>query len=169
MGSRPLIDWIDYTLRVRIPSEEQTNINIMATIKKLMTLLSKEGLVDERAGIISQFTNGRKFSAIDLNSFELDSLCTFLENEQKKKQNELDKKRKRVIAAIFGVHKKANKEVSMEYVKGIACRAAKVDSFNQIQPHRLDSLYNAFLNAQKDLTFAKRLVEGFINEQISYN
>ena len=57
----------------------------------------------------------------------------------------------------------------MDYVKGVACKAAKEQTFNQIPSARLDSLYNAFLNAQKDLTFSNRLVEGFINEQISYN
>ena len=141
----------------------------MATIKKLMTLLSKEGLVDERAGIIAQFTNGRKSSARDLDAIKLDSLCTFLQNEQQKQQNDVDKKRKRLIASIFGTFKLANKEVSIDYVKGIACRASKEKNFNNIPPARLDSLYSAFLNAQKDLTFAKRLVDGFINEQISYN
>lgn len=141
----------------------------MATIKKLMTLLSKEGLVDERAAIIAQFTNGEKSSARQLNASELDTLCTFLENETTKQKNDLDKKRKRLIASIFGVFKMVNRNVSMEYVKGIACRAAKVQNFNQIPPARLDSLYNAFRNAQKDLTFTSRLVEGFTNEQISYN
>lgn len=141
----------------------------MATIKKLMTLLSIGGLVDERADIIAQFTNGKKSSARDLNALELDHLCIYLENQQKKQQNALDKKRKRLIASIFGVHELANKEVTLPYVKGIACIAAKVNDFNKIPPSRLDSLYNAFLNAQKDLTFAKKLVAGFINEQISYN
>ncbi|OWK97079.1 hypothetical protein AP75_13180 [Kaistella haifensis DSM 19056] len=141
----------------------------MATLKKLMTLLSNQGLVEERAAIIAQFTNGAKSSARQLNASELNTLCTFLENETTKQKNDLDKKRKRLIACIFGVFKLANRKVSMEYVKAIACRAAKEKNFNQIPPARLDSLYSAFLNAQKDLTFSKRLVDGFINEQISYN
>ena len=141
----------------------------MATLKKLMTLLSNEGLVEDRAVIIAQFTNGKKTSAKDLDPAELDTLCIFLENEFTKQSNDLDKKRKRLIASIFGVFKLANRTVSIDYVKGIACRAAKETNFNQIPPARIDSLYNAFLNAQKDLTFSKRLVEGFINEQISYN
>ena len=141
----------------------------MATLKKLMTLLSNEGLVEERAVIIAQFTNGKKTSAKDLDPSELDTLCTFLENETTKQKNDLDKKRKRLIASIFGVFKLANRTVSMEYVKATACRAAKEKNFNQIPPARLDSLYSAFINAQKDLTFSKRLVEGIINEQTSYN
>ena len=70
----------------------------MATIKKLMTLLSNQGLVDERAEIIAQFTNGEKSSARELTEIEIDILCAFLDNEPDKKQNDLDKKRKRLIA-----------------------------------------------------------------------
>lgn len=141
----------------------------MGTTRKLMTLLSLQGLAEQRAQIIAQFTQGRTSSARELNSIELDGLCRYFESEQKKQEIQLDKKRKRLIASIFGVFKLANKTVEIDYVKGIACRAAREKSFNQIPPARLDSLYNAFLNAQKDLTFAKRMVEGFINEQISYN
>lgn len=141
----------------------------MATLKKLMTLLSNQGLVDERAEIIAQFTNGEKSSARELTEIEIDVLCALFDKQANKPVDELNKKRKRLIAAIFGVFKLANKTVSMDYVKAIACRAAKEKTFNQIPSARLDSLYNAFLNAQKDLTFSKRLVDGFINEQVSYN
>lgn len=71
---------------------------------------------------------------------------------------EMNLKRKRLIAAIFGVLKLLNKKPTMAYVKSIACRAAKVKDFNDIPSERLNSLYNAFLNAQKDLGFAQRLV-----------
>ena len=57
----------------------------------------------------------------------------------------------------------------MEYVKAIACRAAKEDNFNKIPAERLTSLYNAFLNAQKDLNFAKRLVDSLVEETIILN
>lgn len=141
----------------------------MATTKKLMTLLSKQGLAEKRGEIISQFTQGRTTSARALYSHELYSLCNFFELEQKKQDRELDKKRKRVIAAIFSIHEKMNKKVSMEYVKGIACKAAKVKDFNKIPSTRLDSIYNAFVNRSKDLDFAGRMVEGFINDQMCYN
>lgn len=71
---------------------------------------------------------------------------------------EMNLKRKRLIGAIFGVFKLLNKKPTMAYVKKIACRAAKVEDINDIPPQRLQSLYNAFLNAQKDLGFAQRLV-----------
>lgn len=138
----------------------------MATLKKLMTLMSKEGVADNRADIISTFTHGRTSSAKHLNPSEIDSLCEFFE---KNSTENLDKKRKRVIAAIFGLYKKMNKDVSLEYVKAHACRAAKVDDFNKIPSSRLDSIYNAFLKAQKDVNYSTRLVEGYISEQKYYN
>ncbi|GAA4156744.1 hypothetical protein GCM10022217_16060 [Chryseobacterium ginsenosidimutans] len=138
----------------------------MATLKKLMTLLSKEGLLEQRADVINLYTGGRTSSAKELTPFEIQALCdTITENSQ----NTLDKKRKRVLASIFGVYKKMNKQVSIEYVKAHACRAAKVDDFNKIPPSRLDSIYNAFLKAQKDLEYSKRLVEGHYFEQTHYN
>lgn len=138
----------------------------MATIKKLMTLMSKAGVADHRAEVIEKFTQGRTTSARQLTRIELESLCQFFETNN---NESLDKKRKRVIAALFGMFKKMNKNVSMEYVKAIACRAARYEAFNDIPASRLDSLYNAFLNAQKDLNFVSRLVEGYISEQQYYN
>ena len=138
----------------------------MATLKKLMTLLSKEGLLEQRADIIREWTGGRTASATELTPAEITAMCFVLEKDS---IETLDKKRKRLIAAIFGLFKRMHKPVSMEYVKGIACRAAKVERFNQISSTRLDSLYNAFKIAQKDLSFTQKMVEGYINEQQSYN
>lgn len=138
----------------------------MGNLKKLMTLLSREGLLEQRGEIIHDFTHGRTTSAKQLTPGEIDAMCFILE---KHTQRSLDKKRKRLIAAIFAVFNKMNKKVSIEYVKAIACRAAKAENFNQIPSGRLDSLYNSFLKAQKDLNFSARLVEGFINEQKFYN
>ncbi|WP_102980143.1 hypothetical protein [Chryseobacterium scophthalmum] len=138
----------------------------MATLKKLMTLMSKEGVSNQRAEIISAFTHGRTASAKNLNPQEIDTLCEFYERNSTEK---LNKKRKRVIAAIFGMFKKMNKNVTTEYVKSIACRASNYERFNDIPSSRLDSLYAAFLKAQKDLNFAGRMVEGYISEQQHYN
>lgn len=138
----------------------------MATLKKLMTILNKEGLTEQRGEIITGFTNGRTDSARQLTATEINELCGVLEGNP---TIALDKKRKRLIAAIFGMFEKMNKQVSMDYVKAIACQAAKVKTFNSIPSTRLDSIYNAFLKAQKDLTFANRIVQNYIDEQTSYN
>lgn len=138
----------------------------MATVKKLMTLLSKEGLIASRADVIHTFTNGRTSSVRELNSKEIETLCNFFEANSKET---LDKKRKRLIAVLFGVFNLMNRKVSIDYVKSIACRAAKEENFNKISSSRLDSLYNAFLKAQKDLEFSGRLVDNYITESQLYN
>ena len=141
----------------------------MATTKKLMTLLSMQGLADKRGEIVSELTKGRTTSVRQLYQWELDDLCLFLENAQKKQNIELDKKRKRLMAAIYGINQKLGKKVSEQYVNGIACQAAKVDDFNKIPAYKLDNLYAVFTKQQKDLDFSKRYVTGLINEAISYN
>lgn len=130
----------------------------MATLKGLMTTLSKKGLQEQRGEIIYNFTGGRTSSARDLTPTEINSLSEALKNTAKPSQKDLDKKRKRLIAAIFGVFKIFHKQPTMEYVKGMACRAARKDSFNDIPPAKLVSLYNAFIHAQRDYSFARRLI-----------
>lgn len=128
----------------------------MATLKALMTVLSKQGLQEERREIIWNFTQGRTCFARELTQLEINELHRKLQN----KDDELDKLRKRLIAAIFGTLSKLNqKDASIEYVKAIACRAAGVKSFNRISKMRLISIYNAFLKAQKDADFATNIVD----------
>ena len=131
-----------------------------------MTLLSKEGLLAQRADIIREWTAGRTTSAKDLTPAELTAMCFVLEKDS---VETLDKKRKRLLAAIFGFHEKQNKKISLDYAKGIACKIGKVDNINKISSTRLDSIYNAFKIAQKDLEFTKRLAASWLNEQTSYN
>lgn len=139
----------------------------MATIKKLQTLFSEKGMnTDERHEVIFNFTGGRTESSRELTPQELETLCNAL---QDKYSAEMDAKRKRLLAAIFGMFKKMNKEANLSYVKAIACRAAGVKNFNDIPSTRLDSLYNAFLNAQRDLDFSHRIISGYIEECKSYN
>lgn len=138
----------------------------MATLKKLMTLMSKEGVQDQRGEIISAFTHGRTSSAKHLNPQEIDTLCEFYE---KNSREALDKKRKRVIRAQFAVFELMNKQVSMDYVKACICRRAKTESINQITSGKLDNIYNALLDAQKQLRISGRLVDAHFLESKSYN
>lgn len=137
----------------------------MATLKKLMTLLSLEGLTSQRAEIISQFTGGRTTSAKELQPAELAELCAVLDKNTLK----LDQKRKRCIRAQFAVFEMMNKQVSMEYVIGVICIRAKVDNINKIPSGKLDNIYNALLDAQKQLRFSGRLVDVHLLESQTYN
>lgn len=139
----------------------------MATLKALMTTLSKKGLQEQRGEIIYNFTGGRTSSAKELKLKEITALYNALNG--KDSTAEMDKKRKRLLAAIFGVFEKLNQKPSMDYVKGLACRAAKVEDFNKIPSERLNSLYNAFLHAQRDLNFSQRVVDGALQNLTELN
>ena len=66
-----------------------------------------------------------------------------------KKIEELDKKRKGLIRSIFEWFKLQGKVVDMDYVKGVACRAAGVDDFNKISEGSLTRLYAEFCRKQR--------------------
>lgn len=139
----------------------------MATLKQLMTILSIQKVSDEdRAQLICSWTKGRTSSARELRPEEMQDIVDKL---QKAEQSNPDIWRKRVMAAIYGFLSKMNKEATPELVKGIACRAAKVQDFNKIPTQRLVSLYTAFTNMQKDLNFAKKMVESFTLDSQNYN
>lgn len=61
----------------------------------------------------------------------------------------LDSKRKGLIASIFAWFKLQGKVPTMEYVKGVACRAAGVDDFNKISEASLTRLYAEFCRKQR--------------------
>ena len=139
----------------------------MATLKQLMTILSIQKVSDEdRAQLVCSWTKGRTTSARELRPGEMQDIVDKLQHAD---QNNPDIWRKRVMAAIYGFLGKMNKEATPELVKGIACRAAKVQDFNKIPTQRLVSLYTAFTNMQKDLNFAKRMVESFTLDSQNYN
>lgn len=139
----------------------------MATLKQLMTILSMQKVSDEdRAQLVCSWTKGRTTSARELRPAELQEIVNQLQNIEKTSP---DIWRKRVMAAIYGFLGKMNKEANPELVKGIACRAAKINDFNKIPVQRLISLYTAFTNMQKDLNFAKKMVESFTLESQNYN
>ena len=139
----------------------------MATLKKLMTILSKRSVSNEqRADLVYSWTNGRTTSARDLNAYELTWICKSLEGQKSK----LDTNRKRLIASIFGYLEKMNiKDAPIDYVKAVACKASGYNRFNDIPEDRLNSLYNSFSKRQKDLNFTDKMVQGWILEQTSYN
>ena len=139
----------------------------MATLKQLMTILSMQKVSDDdRAQLVCSWTKGRTTSTRELTAKEMQDIVDKLQNAE---QSNPDIWRKRVMAAIYGFLGKMNKEATPELVKGIACRAAKVQDFNKIPTQRLVSLYTAFTNMQKDLNFAKKMVESFTLDSQNYN
>lgn len=127
-------------------------------LKRLHTLLGRLGVDDESRCDLLMFKYGVKSSA-DLNTKQLVELCDMLEADLNPQKRELDKNRKRVIAAIGGWLQKLGRENNLPHIKAIACRAAGVRSFNEISLERLRSLYSAFTNKQRDMEFVSTLTK----------
>lgn len=60
-----------------------------------------------------------------------------------------DKWRKRVIASVFNWFAMIGKPVTMDYVKGVSCRASGCKGFNEIPVDKLRSLYHTFTHKSK--------------------
>lgn len=71
--------------------------------------------------------------------------------QAKRQADEMDRWRKRLIASIGGWMRLSGKEGGIEAIKAVACRAAGKGDFNAIPKGQLVSLYNAFLQKQKDV------------------
>lgn len=95
-----------------------------------------------REGIIMEFTNGLTGSLSELHTSYPDLYRKMKSQLLQQQTYELDQARKRLIAALFSYLK--NEKPSLEYVKAVACNAAKVDRFNDISLAKLKSLYRIF-------------------------
>lgn len=69
--------------------------------------------------------------------------------QKQQADDRLDKARKKLIAAIFSNLEERGYKPTMDYVKAVACKGAKVTRFNDIALPTLKDLYNRFRN--KDL------------------
>lgn len=69
--------------------------------------------------------------------------------QKQQADDRLDKARKKLIAAIFSNLEGRGYKPTMDYVKAVACKGAKVTRFNDIALPTLKDLYNRFRN--KDL------------------
>lgn len=118
-------------------------------LKKFHTLCARLNMdADMKLALISGY--GVE-SSKDLTNAELLELCNHLNELLNPEDAKTDKMRKRVIASIGGWLRMIGKgDEGINYIKGIACQAAKVDNFNKISLERLTTIYNMFLRKQKD-------------------
>ncbi len=109
---------------------------------------SKDELKKE---LVYSVSNGRTESLQKLSNKEFYKLIGLMKEPNKQANSEMDKLRKRVIAAIFGYFKIREQEVDINYVKAVAVRAAGsgVSNFNAITKSSLTAIYNQFLKYQK--------------------
>lgn len=136
-------------------------------LKKYHSLCYKLGMTaDDKLALLSSY--GVE-SSVDLTNEELTEICDHLNSILNPEDAKRDRMRKRVIAAIGGWLRLIGKgNEGVEYIKGVACRAAKVENFNNITLERLTTIYNMFLKRQKD---AKSInaVAGHIENEVRFD
>ena len=150
---------------MKTPSE---NLRTLDQNRALYGLFARLNIRDraEIARLVYEATNKRTTHTSELTFIECRDLITSLENLFKWKRESqsakidkmgphapeklsLDKKRKGLLKAIFRWFDLQGKVVTMEYVKAVACRAAKVSHFNDISSSQLTTLYAEFYNKQR--------------------
>lgn len=97
-----------------------------------------------REGIICEYSNGLTNSLSDLHSKYPAKYMQMKRELTKQSLDELDNARKRLIAVLFSFLKDGEEKPTMQYVKAVACKAAKVSIFNDIPLNQLKSLYRTF-------------------------
>ena len=148
--------------------------------RRLWWLAGQLGIDREAmAEIVLEFTEGRTSHTSELSFLECLDLTKFLQGtlSQRNPRNgesvrtdsrpegdpervKLDRRRKGVIKAIFRWFELRGQQPTMEYVKGVACRAAGKTSFNEISPAELGRIYAEFCKKQ-------RTVEAMAQEDFS--
>ena len=129
--------------------------------KKFYSLLKMMPGVDDdmKERLVWKFTDYRTNSLREMKKVEYGRMLEYMENmsggvkvERKRKgyfDDDAKMWRKRAIASVFGFYKKINEEVSMEYVKGIICRAGSATDMNHIAPAKMREIYNSWVAKQR--------------------
>lgn len=97
-----------------------------------------------REGIILEYSGGLTGSLSELNSDHPAKYTQMKRELTRQSLDELDNARKRLIAVLFSFLKDNDEKPTMQYVKEVACKAAKVATFNDIPLNQLKSLYRTF-------------------------
>lgn len=136
-------------------------------LKRFHTLCSVLGLTDaEKHAIVESY--GVE-SSRDMDTHDLINVCGKLSAQVNEKTGagELDKLRKRVMAAIGGYLKATGKESNVTVIKGIACRATGYTDFNKIPRERLRNLVAAFNNKVKDAQSVNEITNAMLLQTFS--
>lgn len=144
--------------------------------RKLYWLLNELGLKESVADLVFDETGGRTTHTSELTFIECMNLIKRLEQYTRKAQEKpanlsdrekMDRKRKGVIKAICAYGELCGRRYTVEYAKGIACRAAARDDFNELTDRDLTRIYNEFCRKQ---SAAKTRTDEIIgNQKFSLN
>ena len=120
-------------------------------------LLNRLGLTKEVGDeMCPQWTDGRAWKISELQFIDamhiikyLNGLLTKPREPQARDTEQMDRKRKGLIKAVFRWYELQGKEPTMKYVLGTICKAGGVDSINDLTAADLTRLYAEFCRKQK--------------------
>ena len=127
-------------------------------LKKFHTLCGLLGLTEvEKRAIISSY--GVE-SSRDIDTHALIDICAKLSAQVNDKNGvDIDKLRKRCMAAIGAWLRATGKYQNADIIKGIACRATQHDDFNKIPRERLRNIIATFNNKLKDAEAVEQAIK----------
>lgn len=148
--------------------QEVTNFGKFYRLIRLMPGWQGDEELKER--LVWQFTDCRTNSLREMKRTEYDRMVEYMEGVCGTGQTKIQKRtgyygeeaelwRKRAIAAVFGFYRKIREEVTLEYVKGIICRAGGVTDINRIPSAKMREIYNAWLMKQRVKGNVDRVVD----------
>ena len=131
-------------------------------LKKFHTLCSVLGLTEAEKRVIVESYGVE--SSRDMDTHDLIDVCGKLSGQANEKTGagEMDKLRKRAMAAIGGYLKAVGRESNATVIKGIACRATGHTDFNKIPRERLRNLVAAFNNKVKDAQTVEKITDSLL-------
>lgn len=138
-------------------------------LKKFHTLCSVLGMTeDEKRTLVQSYGVD---SSRDMDTHDLVDVCAILSEKANRKTgtDDIDKLRKRVMAAIGKYLQMLGKESNASIIKGIACRATGYENFNKIPRERLRNLIGAFNNKVKDTQTVNDMAVAMVLQNIMSN
>lgn len=134
-------------------------------LRKFHTLCSLLGLTEtEKRAIVESF--GVESSA-DIDTHDLIDVCASLSRQlEGGRGDELDKLRKRAMAAIGGYLRATGRESNATVIKAVACRATRHTDFNRIPRERLRNLVGLFNNKVKDAQAVNDIADALLMQTL---
>lgn len=147
--------------------QQITNFGRFYSLLKLMP--GATDLEDTKRELVWRFTDLRTDSLKEMRKLEYGRMIEHMEDVTGNQEPEHKRRgyytddaklwRKRAIAAVFGFYGKIKEPVTLDYVKGILCRAGSATDINQIPPSKMREIYNTWLLKQRVKTNVDRVVD----------
>lgn len=150
--------------------QQVTNFGRFYSLLKLMP--GGNSQEDLKRELVWRFTDLRTDSLREIRKDEYERMIEHMEDVTGNKEPERKRRgyydenaktwRKRAIAAVFGFYEKIKEPKTMNYVKGIICRAGGVNDINQIPPAKMRAIYNEWVRKAR----VKQRVDGIVSDEL---